>query len=174
MKGITGLLAAAALAVAAAGCESTAEETTTGGAGKAPAATKPATADNPWKGTGFAVWDVKGDWYVFLDKAKEMEGFLKTSSLAGAVSRPGTGGAKSLKAPNAETLDAFAAWKNGFTIRVGKEGRIWVLKEGSKEAAAYDKSGEPEVGVTRVGAGPGGRTVKAPDAATMEAWAAAK
>ncbi len=63
--------------------------------------------------------------------------------------------------------------KAGFVTAV-KEGRLWVFKQGAKELEEFNKNGELAKMVTRVGAGPNNMTVRAPDAATIDAYLAAK
>lgn len=63
--------------------------------------------------------------------------------------------------------------KAGFVTEV-KEGRLWVFKSGAKEYQEYQKNGELAKVVTRIGEGPNGMTLKAPDAATLDAYLAAK
>ena len=156
------LAAALVVAAALAGCAAPAEKN------EAPEA-------DPWAGTGFSVWDAEGRWVVFREGSKDLGEFRKSGELAKSVTRVGAGpGGRTVKAPDAETLDAFAAWRPGFSIRTTKEGRILVFKEKSKELAEFDKAGDLAKSVTRVGAGPGGATLRAPDAETLDAWAAAR
>lgn len=52
--------------------------------------------------------------------------------------------------------------------------RLWVFRRGSKEHAEFQQHGEPTISVVRIGAGPGGMTLKAPDFDTLDGWLAAK
>jgi hypothetical protein len=63
--------------------------------------------------------------------------------------------------------------KAGFTTEV-QDNRLWVFRTGSKEYAEFKKHGELTKMVTRIGAGPNGMTVRAGDAATIDAYLAAK
>jgi hypothetical protein len=63
--------------------------------------------------------------------------------------------------------------KAGFVTAV-KEGRLWVFKTGAKELDEFTKNGELAKMVTRVGSGPNNMTIRAPDAATIDAYLAAK
>lgn len=63
--------------------------------------------------------------------------------------------------------------KAGFTTEV-KEGRLWVFKAESKEYQDFKKNGELSKQVTRVGEGPDGMTLKAPDAKVLDEYLAAK
>ena len=174
---------AAFAALAAAGCASD-DGGSADTAAKPPAkpeVKKPAAPPkNPWDGTGMTVWeDVKGGQWVFLDSDKAgLSDFFAGKEPAGKVTRPKLApGGKDLNAGNAATLDAFAAWKPGFAVRSQKEKDktyVWVFKEGAKELAEFDKAGTLAKHTTRLGAGPGGATLKSPDADTLDAYAARK
>jgi uncharacterized protein (TIGR03000 family) len=57
----------------------------------------------------------------------------------------------------------------GFVAFV-KDGRLWVFREGSKDLAEYKKDGHLEKHVTRIGGGPKGMTIKAPDYETIDTY----
>ena len=59
-------------------------------------------------------------------------------------------------------------------VTIQKDGRLWVFKTGSKEYQEFQKRGEPSQQVTRVGVGPKGMTLKAPDGQTLDEYSAAK
>lgn len=59
----------------------------------------------------------------------------------------------------------------GFVTRM-QDGRLWVFKEGASELKNYDAHGELAVHIVRPAAGPGGITLKAPDAETADAYMA--
>ncbi len=63
--------------------------------------------------------------------------------------------------------------KPGFYTEV-RDGRLWVLREGSKELEEFKKHGELAHQVTRVGAGPKGMTIKSSDAKVIDDYLAAK
>jgi len=63
--------------------------------------------------------------------------------------------------------------KPGFVGKV-LEGRLWVYREDSRELRSFEVMGPSDKHVTRVGAGPGGMTVKGPDAETINEYLAAK
>ena len=63
--------------------------------------------------------------------------------------------------------------KPGFYTEV-KDGRLWVLKEGSRDLEEFKKDGELAKQVTRIGAGPNGMTIKSSDAEVIDAYLAAK
>ena len=54
------------------------------------------------------------------------------------------------------------------------DGRIWVFVADSKDWQEFLTTGEPAKSVTRIGAGPHGMTVKAPEGAVIDAWLAAQ
>ena len=49
-------------------------------------------------------------------------------------------------------------------------GRLWVFRTGSKALDQFLSAGEPAKSVTRIGVGPEGQTVRAPDVETIEAY----
>jgi len=55
-----------------------------------------------------------------------------------------------------------------------RDGRLWVLREGSKELEDSKKHGEPAHQVTRVGGGPNGMTIGTSDAKVIDDYLAAK
>jgi|GEM_PF-259436 len=59
----------------------------------------------------------------------------------------------------------------GFVTRM-QDGRLWVFKEDSAELKKFDAHGELAVHVVLPAAGPGGITLKAPDAETAAAYMA--
>jgi len=63
--------------------------------------------------------------------------------------------------------------KPGFYTEV-KDGRLWVLREGSKDLTEFKKDGELAKQVTRIGAGPNGMTIKSSDAQVIDDYLAAK
>jgi hypothetical protein len=63
--------------------------------------------------------------------------------------------------------------KPGFYTEV-QDGRLWVLKEGSKDLEEFKQHGELAKQVTRIGAGPNGMTIKSSDAKIIDDYLAAK
>jgi hypothetical protein len=59
--------------------------------------------------------------------------------------------------------------KNGFTT-VLKDDCLWVFKDGSDDSSAFQSGGEPSEHTTKIGAGPAGLTVRAPDRETALAY----
>jgi hypothetical protein len=111
--------------------------------------------------------------WVFRSGSKELDEFRKQGELAKHVTRPGAGpDGVTLKAPDTETVVEYCAACDGFATFV-RDGRVWVFREGSKDLAEFEKTGEPAKSVTLIGTGPLGMTVKAPDAETIDAYLAA-
>lgn len=75
---------------------------------------------------------------------------------------------------NAAAQAAEAAYdKPGFVTKV-VGGRLWVFAADSADYADFCRHGEPTKSVNRIGAGPNGMTVRAPDFATIDAYTLAK
>ncbi len=60
--------------------------------------------------------------------------------------------------------------KRGFVTFGGDAGPLWIFREGSRELASFVKDGELEKHVSRVQGGPQGKTIKAADYDTIEAY----
>ena len=148
--------------------------------GTAPSAGEPAKAVDasatvaaPVQYAGFTTIEVDGRWVVFRDEDPELAGYRKHGDLVKSVTRVGAGpGGRTLRAPDAETIDAFVLSRPGFVTRV-QDNRVWVFAAGSKDWQDFLAHGEPAKSVTRIGVGPDGRTVKSSDAAVLDAWLAA-
>ena len=124
--------------------------------------------------TGFVTKFEDGRLWVFRAGSKELADFQKHGELAKHVVRPGAGpNGATIKAPDAETLDAYIYTKPNFVALV-EDGRLWVFRRGSKELADFQKHGELAKHVVRPGAGPGGITIRAPDAETIAAYTVAR
>lgn len=76
-------------------------------------------------------------------------------------------------APNGETMSSSSYDRPGFTV-MDQDGRLLVFCNEDPELANFKKHGDLVKSVTRIGAGPGGRTVRAPDAETIEAYTLAR
>ncbi len=119
---------------------------------------------------GFTVRIDDGRYWVFRTGTEALVQYDGGTPPGEQAIRPGAGpGGATLKAPDAETLDAYLIAAPGFDT-VLLDGRVWVLRSGSEEAAAFRKDGEPAEMVTRPGAGPGNRTVRAVDRETLDAY----
>jgi len=75
-------------------------------------------------------------------------------------------------APPAGSVEVIALQKEGFVV-FETDGRYWIFREDSEDLAAYRQHGELAKCVTIIGQGPGGRTMKGPDAETCRAYMAA-
>jgi sugar lactone lactonase YvrE len=65
--------------------------------------------------------------------------------------------------------DAAKYAKPGFHVAL-EDGRLWVLREGSDDLAAFLEHGEPAKQVVRPAAGPDGLTIKSVDGETITAY----
>lgn len=94
-----------------------------------------------------------------------------------AVALGGCKGTTAKKDTGTHAAEATAAAMNydrpGYVTAVVNN-RLWVFQAGSKEYADFQKHGEPTISSVKIGVGPGGMTVKAPDMATIDGWLAAK
>ncbi len=121
---------------------------------------------------GYLAFPIDGRLVVLRHDDPELAAFQKTHELTKSVTRIGAGpNGLSLRAPDAETLDGYLLARPGFATRV-VDGRIWVFAADSAEWTDFLAHGELAKSITRVGAGPNGATVKAPDTQTLEAWLA--
>ena len=118
---------------------------------------------------GFVVEQKDGKWWVFHDGSKELAAFRKDGPPAKHVTREVPALKVTLNAPDAVTLDEYLVTRPGF-VSLFEDGRLWVFKTGSKELAEYKKSKELAKHVTRIHAGPGKVTIKAPDLETLDAY----
>ena len=66
-----------------------------------------------------------------------------------------------------------AADRPGYATKM-EDGRLWVFAEGSKAHNDFKAKGEPAQQVTRIGAGPGGVTLKGPDTETLDGYVMSK
>jgi hypothetical protein len=116
---------------------------------------------------GFETVVQDGRLWVFQEGSKDAETIKSGGELAKHVTRVNSGPLDTtIKSPDSETLDAYIAWKEGFVCHY-EDGRLWVFHEGSDALKQYESGGELAKHVTRVGAGPGGKTIKAPDSETI-------
>ncbi|MFM1872169.1 MAG: Virginiamycin lyase [Planctomycetota bacterium] len=123
---------------------------------------------------GFKTFSEDGRLIVFREEDAEAATFLQHRELGKSVTRIGVGpGGATLRAPDAETIEAFLLSGKGFVVRL-QEGRLWVFAANSPEWREFLQHGEPAKSVTRIGAGPDGKTVKAPDAAVLDGWLASR
>ncbi len=150
--------------IALIGCASTPADRTAGNRAEAAAYAKP----------GFYTQIEDGRLWVFQEGSKELEAFKRHGEPAKQVIRPAAGpGGITLKAPDAETITFYLASKPGFFLAM-EDGRMWVFKEGAKELKDFQEKGELAKHVIRPAAGPGGVTLKAPDAETLDDYLSAR
>ncbi len=121
---------------------------------------------------GFETRMEDGRLWVFLPGSKDLAKFDEHGELAKHIIRPGAGpGGVTIKAPDAETMDAYLLARPGFITRI-EDGRLWVFKSDSEEFQKFTEHGELAKHIIRPGAGPGGVTVKSPDAETLDSYMA--
>ncbi len=109
-----------------------------------------------------------GRLWVFRAGSENLANHKQGIEPAKHVIRPGAGPmGLTLKAVDAEVLDAYLAAKDGFYTELDENGRLWVFREGSEALATFKEHGEPAKVAIRPGAGPGGITVKSIDAGTI-------
>lgn len=119
---------------------------------------------------GFVTIDEDGRLWIFRAGSKELAAFKKDGELAKQVVLISSGpGGVTVKGPDRETILAYLAACPGFETLL-EDGRIWAFKSGSKELTAFRKDGEFAKHITRIGVGPLGVTVKAPDAETLDLY----
>ena len=145
-------------------------------AAPAPAAASPAPVPTvgvgPFSKPGFVTSLNKNVLTVFRAESKELVKFRKAGDMATGVIRPAAGpDGLSLKAPDAETIQDYQMTDKQFIVR-HVDGRLWVFRNGCAEFGQYVRDGELAKNVTRVGAGPNGMTLKAPDTQTLDLFAA--
>jgi len=123
---------------------------------------------------GFHTAIEDGRLWVFRQGDKAYADFRDQGELAKHVIRPAAGpGGITLKAPDAETITLYLAAKPGFHVAL-EDGRLWVFRRGAREYDDFRKQGELAKHVIRPAAGPGGITLKAPDAETLDDYQAAR
>jgi len=116
---------------------------------------------------GFVAKVEEGRIWVFREGGPELRTVLEGGELAKHVTRVNAGPLDTtLKAPDESTLDEYLAWKPGFVTHV-VDGRLWVFHQGSEDLRVFESGGELAKHVTRVGAGPGGMTLKGSDDETI-------
>ncbi|MFO7576863.1 MAG: hypothetical protein R6W66_03960 [Pelovirga sp.] len=125
---------------------------------------------------GFVTGVTDGRLWVFRAGSAEADAYLADGKTpAKHVVRPGAGpDGMTLRSPDSAILDDYRLAKEGFVTGV-KEGRLWVFRAGSAEGDAYLADGKtPAKHVVRPGAGPDGMTIRAPEAADIDAYLSAR
>lgn len=129
---------------------------------------------------GFAVYEADGRLWVFKDGSEGHTSFLEHGEPAKCITKIGVGpDGKTVKGSDAAEIDSYLGLfpskryaVDGFTV-YQREGRLWVFRNDSKGLAEFLKHGEPAKNVTKIGAGPDGKTVKGADSAVLDAYIAA-
>ena len=137
-------------------------------------------------GDGLAVFLEDGRLWVLAEGSKGLEQFLSVGEPAKSVTLIGQGPNRmTLRSTDRETANAFKERiakmriKSTVHARPGfevyeQDGRLWVFRSGSKYLKQYLDVGEPAKSTTRIGAGPGRMSIRAPDAETIDAYLAAE
>jgi len=125
---------------------------------------------------GFPAFVADGRLWVFKKGSKELAGFKKTGEPAKRVTRIGAGPNDcTIMAVDGTVIDAYmAAYRHGnrFTV-IEDDGRLWVFRTGSAELAGFRAKGEPAKRITRVGAGPGEKTIMSSEGEIIDEFMAA-
>ena len=129
---------------------------------------------------GFTVYERDGRLWVFKNGSKGLEEFLKHGEPAKNVTKIGVGpDRKTLKGADTADLDAYLAkvpsskyGMAGYSV-YERDGRLWVFRTGSEGHKTFLEHGEPAKNVTKIAAGPDGKTVKGADSAVLDAYIAA-
>ncbi len=128
----------------------------------------------PHRKPGFVTWEEDGRLWVFDLTSADAAEFVKSGDLARSVTRIAAGpSGMTVRSSDAETIDAYLAARPGFATFI-VEGRLWVLLPGTEAYSEFLTSGEPGKSVTRVGAGPGGMTIRSGDSETIDAYLAVR
>jgi hypothetical protein len=122
---------------------------------------------------GFETFIVDGRIWVFRPGSEDLAQFHKTGEPAKNVTKVRAGpGGMTVKGGDLDTVNQYLTAKPGFVTFID-DGRLWVFVPGSEDLAEYEKAGEPAKSVTRVRAGPGGMTIRAPDGTIIDSYLAA-
>jgi len=129
----------------------------------------PLEGTGPHAKYGFVTFEQENRIWVFRHGSKELQDYAAKGEPAKHVTLIGRGPqGKTVRAPDSDTAYDFLYGKPGFVVWPDPENRLWIFKRDAKELQDYYAKGELAKHVTRIGAGPGGMTVKAPDAATID------
>jgi len=133
-----------------------------------------APAVDPFGKPGFRTFIKDGRLWVFRDGSKDLSEFLVAGEPAKSVTRPGVGPMRmSVRAVDSETIVDYLVATPGFDTAI-VDGRLWVFRSGSADAAEFKAKGEPAKSVTRPGVGPMGMSVRSADSETIVAYLVAK
>ncbi|MDJ0973151.1 MAG: hypothetical protein QNJ98_01655 [Planctomycetota bacterium] len=145
---------------------------------KMPAA-EPASADvkamsSRFGRPGFAVYEEDGRLWVFKVNSKAHDTFRAKGEPAKSVTKIGVGPDRmSVRGADGDVIDSYVHavkyGKPGFAV-FGEDGRLWVFKLGSENLTSYLETGEPAKSVTKVGAGPDGKTLRGAESEVLDAY----
>lgn len=109
--------------------------------------------------------------WVFEEGSEALAEFLAVGEPAKSVTWIGEGprGA-TIRSGDRDTLVKHRATVPGFRVYMGEDGRLWVFREGDAAISEYETTGDIGKNYSLIGEGPGGRTVRSVDAATVEAY----
>ncbi len=123
---------------------------------------------------GFSADLIDGRLWVLREGTPEQEAFVEDGPPPHSVTQIGAGPlGTSIRSVDRETIIAYLAAKPGFHTEL-RDGRIWVLREGTPEQEAFVEDGPPPHSVTQIGAGPLGTSIRSVDRETIIAYLAAK
>lgn len=167
--------AVAAVLIFAQGCEAS----STRAAGSAQTTANSSSSDSqasPFDKPGFVTGVKDGRLWVFRAGTDEAKAFLKDGKYpAKHAVRPAAGPAgMTIRSPEAADITAYIMAKEGFTVAEA-DGRFWIYRDGTDEQKAFAEKGKhPAKHAVRPGAGPGGATLRSPEAATINEYLATK
>jgi hypothetical protein len=114
--------------------------------------------------------------WVFRPGSEGLKEFTTTGGVGDHVTLVGVGpDGETMKSPEKENIVGYLLAEKGFVVAHNKNtGRMWVFSAGSEELRSFQAGHEPAKMVTKVGAGPMGKTIRAVEKDTIDAYLAAK
>jgi len=110
--------------------------------------------------------------WVFDDGSEGLAEFKASGEPAKNATLIGVGPmGKSVRSDDTATIKAWLVATAGYETYID-DGRLWIFEPGSEALAEYLQVGEPAKHVTRIGVGPMGMTVKAPDGKLIDSYLA--
>jgi len=138
------------------------------------AVTQSVKADAYAKSGFYTELDKDGRLWVFVDGSDDHKSYKEAGKPAKQVRRPGAGpDGVTIISTEMETITAYLVAQPGFYTNIDKDGRLWVLVDGSDDHKSYQEKGKPAKQVRRPGAGPLGLTVISTEMETIDAYLAA-
>ncbi|MEM8884690.1 MAG: hypothetical protein AAGD14_11520 [Planctomycetota bacterium] len=129
---------------------------------------------NTWKHRreGFIVVGDEGRLWVFREGSRHYDDFVASGEPAKSVTRVGAGpDGLTVRGAEEAVVEDFVAphlyAQPGFIV-VSDDGRLWIFRRGSSNYQMFRAKGEPAKRVTRVGAGPNGKTIMAVDQEVLD------